>query len=65
MAADALSKCLVLGESLRPKGQSQGIGRFGVGMTLGSISLARRVEVYSRNRSKALSCILTLIWMKS
>ncbi len=53
MAADALSKCLVLGESLRPKGQSQGIGRFGVGMTLGSISLARRVEVYSRNRSKS------------
>lgn len=41
--------CLVLGESIRtPQNGSVRIGRFGVGMTLGSISLARRVEVYSR-----------------
>ena len=51
MDAEVLGKCLALGESLRnnPDGQL-GIGRFGVGMTLGSISLARRVEVYSRIR---------------
>ena len=29
-----------------------GIGKFGVGMTLGSISLARHVEVYSRSNSE-------------
>ena len=44
-----ISKCLALGESIRPANRERpGIGRFGVGMTLGSISLARRVEVYSR-----------------
>lgn len=45
-----LSKCLVLGETIRtprPDG-SKGIGRFGVGMTIGGISLAKRIEVYSR-----------------
>jgi len=51
MDADILSKCLALGESVRPTNSSKmGIGRFGVGMTLGSISLARRVEVYSRTK---------------
>lgn len=49
MDAVTLSKCLALGESLRTTSKGKlGIGRFGVGMTLGSISLARRVEVYSR-----------------
>lgn len=50
MSEDVLQRCLVLGESLRaPKpGNRKGIGRFGVGMTLGAISLGRRVEVYSR-----------------
>ena len=49
MDPSVLHKCLVLGESLRDySSQKQGIGRFGVGMTLGSISLARRIEVYSR-----------------
>jgi len=50
MSAEVLSRCLVLGETLRsPKpGGRRGIGRFGVGMTLGAISLGRRVEVYSR-----------------
>lgn len=41
---------LVLGNSMRqPINGKRGIGRFGVGMTLGSISIGRRVEVYSRN----------------
>lgn len=48
MDEDTLAKCLVLGESLRPTDGKRGIGRFGVGMTLGSISIARRVEVFSR-----------------
>lgn len=50
MSPDVLAKCLVLGCSVRPhKNGKLGIGKYGVGMTLGSISLARRVEVYSRN----------------
>jgi len=51
MSPRILHRCLVLGESLheRSNGKS-GIGRFGVGMTLGGISLARRIEVYSRTQ---------------
>lgn len=49
MRPDILEKALVLGETLRPqRGKSLGIGRFGLGMTLGALSLARRVELYSR-----------------
>lgn len=48
MRQDTLHKCLALGESIREYGGKCGIGRFGVGMTLGGISLARRIEVYSR-----------------
>ena len=49
MNHDVLHKCLALGESIREReGGRRGIGRFGVGMTLGGISLARRIEVYSR-----------------
>lgn len=52
MNRDTLHKCLALGESIREhSGGKRGIGRFGVGMTLGSISLARRIEVYSRTRA--------------
>lgn len=52
MDEEVLSKCLALGESVRPMNRGKmGIGRFGVGMTLGSISLARRVEVYSRAKA--------------
>lgn len=49
-----LHKCLVLGETNREiiNGNTKGIGRFGVGLTLGGISLARRIEVYSRNNRK-------------
>ena len=53
MDFDTIGKCLALGESMRPADRERlGIGRFGVGMTLGSISLARRVEVYSRTNPK-------------
>ena len=49
MNETVLQNSLVLGESVRDtKNGNRGIGRFGLGMTLGSISLARRVEVYSR-----------------
>lgn len=49
MNRDTLHRCLALGESIREQeGGKRGIGRFGVGMTLGSISLARRIEVYSK-----------------
>lgn len=52
MNQDTLHRCLALGESIRVHSAGKrGIGRFGVGMTLGSISLARRIEVYSRTRS--------------
>lgn len=54
MSPEILAKCLVLGCSMREhKNGKLGIGKFGVGMTLGSISLARHVEVYSRNNSNS------------
>lgn len=50
MNPEVLAKCLVLGCSMREQRNGKpGIGKFGVGMTLGSISLARHVEVYSRD----------------
>lgn len=51
MNQDILHRCLALGESIRGHSGKRGIGRFGVGMTLGGISLARRIEVYSRTRA--------------
>lgn len=49
MDRETLKKCLVLGETIPPKKVGKGrIGRFGVGMTLGGISIACRIEVYSR-----------------
>lgn len=52
MSREVLEKCLVLGCSMRPlKNGKRGIGRFGVGMTLGGISLARHVDVYSRDNT--------------
>jgi hypothetical protein len=51
MNRDTLHRCLALGESIRERSGKRGIGRFGVGMTLGGISLARRIEVYSRTRA--------------
>lgn len=51
MKQDTLHRCLALGESIREHSSKRGIGRFGVGMTLGGISLARRIEVYSRTKA--------------
>lgn len=51
MNFQVLKKCLVLGESMHPiKNGKAGIGRFGCGMTTGSISVSRIVEVYSRDK---------------
>lgn len=51
MPRNTLHRCLALGESIREYNGNRGIGRFGVGMTLGGISLARRIEVYSRTKA--------------
>lgn len=50
MPPGVLGRCLVLGDTFRSTKPNSpvGIGKFGVGMTMGSISLARRIEVYSR-----------------
>ena len=47
MNQKVLQNCLILGESTRPNDR-KGIGRFGVGMTNGAISLCNKIEVYSR-----------------
>lgn len=47
MDSNLLHKCLTLGHSSRFNDRS-GIGRFGVGMTLGAIHECRRIEVYSK-----------------
>ena len=47
MDKDLLHKCLKLGHSSRYNDRN-GIGRFGVGMTLGAIHECRRIEVYSK-----------------
>ena len=52
MNSDVLRKSLALGISVRESvNGKKGIGRFGVGMTLGSISIGRKVEVYSRDQA--------------
>lgn len=51
MDYNVISRALILGDSPRPsKKGGLGIGRFGVGLTLGGISLARRLELYSRDK---------------
>jgi hypothetical protein len=47
MDAETLHRCLQLGFSTRYNDRS-GIGRFGVGVTLGAISQCTRIELYSR-----------------
>ncbi len=47
MDIDLLHKCLKLGHSSRYNDRT-GIGRFGVGMTLGAIHECRRIDVYSK-----------------
>jgi len=51
----AQNKSLVLGDSarkVRPDGK-RGIGKFGVGLVTGSLSIARRIEVYTREKAGA------------
>lgn len=50
MDIDLLHKCLKLGHSSRYNDRS-GIGRFGVGMTLGAIHECRRIDVYSKTKN--------------
>lgn len=47
MDGKIFQECLVLGESTRFNSR-KGIGRFGVGLTKGSISVCNKIEVYSR-----------------
>ena len=47
MDKDLLHKCLQLGFSERYN-ERKGIGRFGVGMTLGAVTQCTRIEVYSK-----------------
>lgn len=49
MTQETIQHCLRLGWSSRYNDRS-GIGRFGVGMTLGAIHECRRVEVYSKSK---------------
>lgn len=49
MDKDMLHQCLQLGFSSRYNDR-EGIGRFGVGMTLGAITQSTRIEVYSKPR---------------
>lgn len=50
MTSEILQKCLKLGYSSRYNDRT-GIGRFGVGMTLGAIHECRRIDVYSKVES--------------
>lgn len=49
MDSETLQSCLKLGYSGRYDSR-KGIGRFGVGMTFGAISLCEKIEVYSRQK---------------
>lgn len=50
MNEDTLHRCLQLGYSTRYNDRT-GIGRFGVGATLGAISQCTRVDIYSREKN--------------
>jgi hypothetical protein len=49
MSKDVLHRCLQLGYSSRYNDRS-GIGRFGVGVTLGAINQCKKVELYSKQK---------------
>lgn len=51
MDKSTLHRCLQLGYSSRFNDRS-GIGRFGVGMTLGAINQCKKIEVYSKQAAK-------------
>jgi hypothetical protein len=65
MPADVLPMAIALGHSTR-FGDRSGMGRFGVGATLGGISQARRIEYYSRTPKNApfFYCCLDLDELK-
>ena len=50
MNRDLVQTCLVSGETNRYNSR-EGLGRFGVGMTDGSVSVCQMVEVYSREHA--------------
>jgi hypothetical protein len=50
MDTETLHRCMQLGYSTRYDDRS-GIGRFGVGMTLGAINQCLRIDVYSKQKS--------------
>ncbi len=50
MNSETLHRCLQLGYSTRYNDRS-GIGRFGVGVTLGAISQCKRFELYSKEKN--------------
>jgi len=62
MTKDQVQKCLTLGESLRENQSSNDkkIGKFGVGLTLGGISIAKRIEVMSTREKVFYSTYLSL-----
>ena len=49
MDSDTLQHCLAIGYSNRYDDR-KGIGRFGVGMTMGAINVCDKIEVYSREK---------------
>jgi hypothetical protein len=51
MGSETLHRCMQLGFSTRYDDRC-GIGRFGVGMTLGAINQCARIEVYSKEKSE-------------
>ena len=48
MPPSVLTRALVLGDSMRPADRRLGIGKFGVGLTMGGLALARSITVFSR-----------------
>jgi hypothetical protein len=48
MSPSVLTRALVLGDSMRPADRRPGIGKFGVGLTMGGLALARSITVFSR-----------------
>ncbi|WP_066015824.1 ATP-binding protein [Endozoicomonas atrinae] len=58
MPPEILSRSLVLGDSVRLEKGGRKIGRFGVGLLMGAISLGRSIAIYSRNSvDQNFSCV--------
>lgn len=66
MDSNLVGNCLQLGKTARTGIVCEHrIGRFGVGLTLGSISIGRRVEVYSRKQKNTYFTYLDLDDLKN